>query len=42
LKEPNEQNCKECHNASKAPKGHAEIKFDFAKASETISHKKPK
>ncbi len=40
LIEPKEAVCKSCHDGTKAPKGHKEIKFNYAEASKKISHKK--
>lgn len=39
---PNEALCKNCHDASKAPKGHKAISFDYAAASAKIDHKAKK
>lgn len=35
---PTEKTCKTCHDASKAPKGHKAITFDFKAQKEKIKH----
>lgn len=37
---PTEASCKNCHDATKAPKGHKTFTFDFKASSEKIKHGK--